>query len=390
MPELGRRRTHLRPGKASVKKAASAVLMLIALLVPAGALGKASTASILPAIAITSQAATLQAQITPQSSSSSYYFEYGPTTAYGTRTPSSYVAKPAIAQIVQATVNGLTAGAVYHFRVVVDGFVYGGDQAFTTLAAAGSVLPPASGPVFPGSSTTGLPSDPIGTATSTATGTATSGTPGSATSPSTVLGAPGSGDAGGSNATAPVVPTLGQSVDASPGSGSVRVKLPGTASYGQLAGNAAIPVGSTVDSRHGSVNLVTALGTTGQEQSATFSGAVFKLRQDRAAGGIVDLYLRGGNFSVCRRAARSAVGAASAPRVVRQLWGHDHHGHFRTHGSHAIATVRGTTWVMADRCDGTLTSVSEGAVSVRDRARHKAVLVRAGHRYLAPARASRG
>jgi hypothetical protein len=40
-----------------------------------------------------------------------------------------------------------------------------------------------------------------------------------------------------------------------------------------------------------------------------------------------------------------------------------------------------------DRCDGTLTRVTEGAVAVRDKVRHRTVLVRAGHSYLAKSRA---
>jgi hypothetical protein len=48
--------------------------------------------------------------------------------------------------------------------------------------------------------------------------------------------------------------------------------------------------------------------------------------------------------------------------------------------------VRGTRWVTVDRCDGTLTRVTEGAVSVRDKVRHRTVLVRAGHSYLAKSR----
>jgi ferric-dicitrate binding protein FerR (iron transport regulator) len=70
-------------------------------------------------------------------------------------------------------------------------------------------------------------------------------------------------------------------------------------------------------------------------------------------------------------------------RAVRKLWGHDHHGRFRTHGRGAIATVRGTTWVVADHCDGTRTSVISGAVSVLDKRLHKTVLVHAGHSYFA-------
>ena len=50
------------------------------------------------------------------------------------------------------------------------------------------------------------------------------------------------------------------------------------------------------------------------------------------------------------------------------------------------ATVRGTTWDTADRCDGTLTRVRRGIVTVTDLVRHKTVAVRAGHSYLAKPR----
>ena len=40
---------------------------------------------------------------------------------------------------------------------------------------------------------------------------------------------------------------------------------------------------------------------------------------------------------------------------------------------------------MIDRCDGTLTVVHRGVVSVHDLRRRKTVTVRAGHRYLAKA-----
>ena len=70
---------------------------------------------------------------------------------------------------------------------------------------------------------------------------------------------------------------------------------------------------------------------------------------------------------------------------MRKLWGRDSGGSFRTHGRHSQATVRGTRWLTVDRCDGTLTRVTSGAVSVRDFRRHRTVLVRAGHSYLARA-----
>jgi len=42
-----------------------------------------------------------------------------------------------------------------------------------------------------------------------------------------------------------------------------------------------------------------------------------------------------------------------------------------------------TVWSTADRCDGTVTHVKEGAVLVRTRHTGRRVLVTAGHRYLA-------
>ena len=67
---------------------------------------------------------------------------------------------------------------------------------------------------------------------------------------------------------------------------------------------------------------------------------------------------------------------------MRRLWGRGK-GSFRTRGRRAVATVRGTTWIVSDRCEGTLTSVKEGVVAVRDLVRRKTVIVRGGKRYLA-------
>jgi archaeosine-15-forming tRNA-guanine transglycosylase len=78
--------------------------------------------------------------------------------------------------------------------------------------------------------------------------------------------------------------------------------------------------------------------------------------------------------------------SASGTKRVRRLWGRDSGGRFRSHGRHSHATVRGTRWTTVDRCDGTLTRVTEGAVAVKDFTRHHTVVVRAGHSYLAKSR----
>jgi len=68
---------------------------------------------------------------------------------------------------------------------------------------------------------------------------------------------------------------------------------------------------------------------------------------------------------------------------VRSLWSKDSHGQFQTYGHDSVATVRGTEWVTEDRCDGTLTRVVRGVVSVRARGARRPVTVTAGHSYLA-------
>jgi hypothetical protein len=149
-----------------------------------------------------------------------------------------------------------------------------------------------------------------------------------------------------------------------------------------------LPVGSQVDARRGAVTLTAAL-PTGETQTGRFGGGRFVIRQ--GPGGIVELHLRGrycARRSAERRAAQGSAVALTARkrRAGRRLWGRDKGGRFRTHGKNSHATVRGTRWVVADRCDGTLTRVTEGSVIVRDTVRRKRVIVRVGERYLAAPR----
>jgi hypothetical protein len=192
-------------------------------------------------------------------------------------------------------------------------------------------------------------------------------------------------------------PVGGKTVIVNPGKGRVRIRRPASAGFELLDEPARVPVGSVVDASAGRVQLVSAAGRDGGVQAGQFWGSKFEVRQRGGDRGMTTLILRGGDFSVCRRTARRArrtggwgagvlAGASYIRRdPVRRLWGRDRGGRFRTFGRHSQATVRGTRWLTADRCDGTLTRVAAGAVSVRDRVRHRRVLVRAGHSYLARA-----
>jgi hypothetical protein len=122
----------------------------------------------------------------------------------------------------------------------------------------------------------------------------------------------------------------------------------------------------------------------GRTQTGTFHGGLFQVRQPAGARGLTELVLRGPLPTCTAGGARAA--ASTAKRPPRSLWGHDNHGRFRTRASNSVITVRGTTWFVSDRCDGTLTRVTRGSVSVRDLRRGRTVVVRAGHSYLARGR----
>ena len=63
----------------------------------------------------------------------------------------------------------------------------------------------------------------------------------------------------------------------------------------------------------------------------------------------------------------------------------DNHGRFATKGRYGAATVRGTKWELADRCDGTFTRVLSGVVSVTDFTTGAMINLAAGQSYLAKA-----
>lgn len=81
--------------------------------------------------------ATLTGTVNPQGTAASYYFEYGLTTAYGSRIPATDVSAGAGKANVaaRATATGLRPSTVYHYRVRASnggGITWGPDQSFTT------------------------------------------------------------------------------------------------------------------------------------------------------------------------------------------------------------------------------------------------------------------
>jgi hypothetical protein len=149
-----------------------------------------------------------------------------------------------------------------------------------------------------------------------------------------------------------------------------------------------VPIGSFLDTRKGTVRLQSATGAATNVYQGDFAAGLFQVLQSRKKRdkGLTDLVLKGGSFNRCKPS-RHGKGAQAAlsKRTIRRVRGNAK-GRFRTRGRHSAATVRGTKWMVADRCDGTLTQVTRGKVAVRDFRRKKTVLVKAGKSYLARAK----
>jgi DNA-binding beta-propeller fold protein YncE len=176
---------------------------------------------------------------------------------------------------------------------------------------------------------------------------------------------------------APVpAPVMGKTVGVAPGKGVVRIRRAGSRSFVTLAAGASLPVGSIVDTRKGSVTLSSSAGA-GKVQAAAFSAGMFEVRQQKGSA-ITDLHLRGPLAGCPKRGGHLTARAAARKRPARRLWG-DGKGRFRTHGSSAVATVRGTKWLTEDTCKGTLVKVARGIVDVTAVRGGKTVKVKAGH-----------
>jgi hypothetical protein len=94
------------------------------------------------ATAVTSATATLSGSVNPESSPTSYYFEYGTSTAYGSKMPTAAttVGSGNGATPVSQNLTGLVEGTTYHYRLVAmspEGTSTGEDMTFETPAAPG-------------------------------------------------------------------------------------------------------------------------------------------------------------------------------------------------------------------------------------------------------------
>ena len=109
-----------------------------ALLVPAASVAAAPGATTGNATDVTGNSATLTGVVNPNKETTTYYFEYGTSTAYGSKTAEQTVGGNA-GKTVDATVTGLAPNTLYHFRLVAvnpSGTETGNDKTFTTTSSS--------------------------------------------------------------------------------------------------------------------------------------------------------------------------------------------------------------------------------------------------------------
>ncbi len=316
-----------------------------------------------PPTVLTTTSAAFTTTVNPEGLETEVHFEYGPvlgganpaSTAaitYGSVTPNQSVGSGFSNQTVSATVTGLLPNVTYNVRAVATNSAGSATGANQTLVT---------------------PADPP-----------------------------------------PPPPVLGKSVNVTPVSGIVYIELPPGAtlasvspfspfalgaqaiqaltkgrSFIPLTEARQIPVGSILETTHGVVGITTATTASrkGKLQSGDFEAGIFKLLQGRRQKGLTELNIID-NFSahqLCATRGKARIASSHPSSKVLGRLTATAHGRFTTRGQYSAATVRGTSWGVLNRCDGTLTRVKRGVVSVRDFRRRKTITLFTGQSYLARA-----
>jgi hypothetical protein len=157
------------------------------------------------ATSVASSGATLNGSVNPEGAATTYQFDYGTTTSYGSSVPSpaGSAGSGTTAVNENASLTGLSPSTTYHYRIEATnsaGTTYGADQQFTTSAAAQApavVTSAASGITSSGATLNGTV-NPEGQATTwqyqygttTAYGSAAPASPGSAGSGTSAVSEP--------------------------------------------------------------------------------------------------------------------------------------------------------------------------------------------------------
>jgi hypothetical protein len=137
-------RTGVHPLRRRVGSSVISVVAALALASGASA-AAAPSATTGSASAITMTTASVSGSLDPGGLSTGWYFEYGTTTSYGSRTAFRSAGSGGEPESESATLTGLAPGTSYHFQLVAvngSGTSLGGDQSLTTLGAPSAQTAP--------------------------------------------------------------------------------------------------------------------------------------------------------------------------------------------------------------------------------------------------------
>jgi alpha-tubulin suppressor-like RCC1 family protein len=174
-------------------------------------------------------------------------------------------------------------------------------------------------------------------------------------------------------------PVAGENFNVETVAGTVSTKCPADQSFTGLVRAEHLPVGCLIDTTQGTVRITLDKGE-GVTQNAIFWGGVFRVGQAAGVNRTAVMKLVG--QLRCER--RTSDGRLLRRRHGggRRLWGSGE-GNYKTVGDHGAATVRGTIWLVQDRCDGsTLIKVKRGTVWVEDFVKGTNVVVHEGRQYV--------
>jgi hypothetical protein len=215
----------------------------------------------------------------------------------------------------------------------------------------------------------------------------------------------------------PPPPVLGKTANVAPVSGIVYIELPPGGKLASLASFSRsplptqafaaltkgrnfipltearqIPLGSILEASRGVARITTATTASpkGKLQAGDFGAGLFKLLQKRKERGLTELNIINNlnERQICASTGKGKKASTATSHLSSKVLGHlraNSHGHFTARGKYSAATVRGTVWGVENRCDGTLTRVTRGVLSVRDFRKRKTITLFTGQTYLARA-----
>ena len=136
--------------------------------VPAALAAAAPTVTTGVASSVSATAATVAGSVNPAGQSTTYAFQYGTTTNYGSQSSTAAAGSGTSDVSVHATLTGLRSATIYHYRLVATsaaGSTAGADGTFTTAAVAPTVALGSPSLVTSGSATLVGTVNPHGVAT---------------------------------------------------------------------------------------------------------------------------------------------------------------------------------------------------------------------------------